>query len=67
MDRRMAFEKLERALLYLLHRPEPSADALLVIIEAQNRVIYGGRCVEPARAVTQTVASRNIDSNHPAK
>jgi hypothetical protein len=41
MERWMAFEKLEHVLLYLLHRSEISADALLVIIEAQKRVIYG--------------------------
>lgn len=41
MERWMAFEKLEHVLLYLLHRSEISADALLLVIEAQKRVIYG--------------------------
>ncbi len=41
MERWMAFDKLEHVLLYLLHRSEISADALLVVIEAQKRVIYG--------------------------
>lgn len=41
MERRMAFEKLEHALYYLLHSPEVLTDALLVIIQAQERVMYG--------------------------
>jgi hypothetical protein len=41
VERWMAFDKLEHVLLYLLHRSEISADALLVVIEAQKRVIYG--------------------------
>ncbi len=41
MERWMGFEKLEHVLLYLLHRSEISADALLIVIEAQKRVIYG--------------------------
>ncbi len=41
MERWMAFEKLEHVLLYLLHRSEISADSLLMVIEAQKRVIYG--------------------------
>jgi len=40
MERWLAFEKLEHVLLYLLHRPEVSKDALLLIIEAQKRVVH---------------------------
>lgn len=41
MERWMAFEKLEHVLLYLLHRSEISADALIIVIDAQKRLFYG--------------------------